>query len=152
MPAGTPSPLSAPSPGARGLWASPAAASAQPPRARGAQPGRDAARPASPRAVPGVLAAAGTRALARPGEGLPGGGVRAARPLPLTSSPSPRCTLSGAPLPWFRPNAADRSAPPRSAARLHPLGMNPLRRTAAPPRRLSANGRDHPRPGARGHS
>lgn len=49
-----------------------------------------------------------------PEPGLPGGGARAAHPPLLTSSPSLRCTLSEAPLPWPSRIAAAHSLPPRA--------------------------------------
>lgn len=116
-------PRSALPPRARGPRDSPARTSVRPPLARSAQPGPEVVHPASPRAVPGAHAAAGSAALDRQGKGLPGGGARAASPPPLTSSPSPRCTLSEVPLPWPDRYAAAQTVPPRPAAGLHPLSL-----------------------------
>lgn len=77
----------------------------------------------------------GRTAPALPGEGLPGGVSRAAGPPQLTSSPSPRCTLSGATLPWpGRTAPAHRLPLPRAAGRRPPPAQpHPQRLPRAPP-------------------
>lgn len=141
-------------PRARGPKASRASVSARPPRVRGAQPGREAARPASLRAVPGAHAAAGTRGPSPPGRGA--SWRRSPHRLPAAAHQFPEPTMhtfrGAAAMARMERSSPTRASPSRPPACLRAHGFAHSGSRGPRPSRLSANGRKYRRPGAPGHS